>query len=431
MPYLLALNCGSSSIKGKLFVLPASRAEPLHTAAEVGVSNIGSKGDKVKIKLAWTEEGKEGVEEEGVDGGEVKYEDMFAPILDKLTDGGVDKADVKYVTHRIVHGGTHKRGLRITREHAEGLQEMDKLSEFAPLHNHAAVLGVKACLKHLPDHTSLLLFDTLFHQTIPEEVYTYALPPPDQETAMPLRKYGFHGLSYASIVDSLARHKQKRPEDINIVVAHLGSGASSACIKGGKSIDTSMGLTPLEGLIGGTRTGSIDPTAIFHHTRDCSADAGIKDMKVTRAEMVMNKKSGLLGLTGTTNFATISARAADTSASSCSAAEHRAAKLAYDVYLDRLMAYLSQYLCKLLASTPLDAVDGIVFSGGIGEKAAGLRADALGRLAWLGVKVGNANAKADQPVTEITEEDSRINAYVVETDEEGWCAKLARDEFGF
>jgi acetate kinase len=205
-----------------------------------------------------------------------------------------------------VHGGTHTNGIRITKDHEEGLKEMDKLSEFAPLHvrphcdscparnsiyvqNHHAVLAVKSCLEALPNHTSFLVFDTLFHQTIPPEVYTYALPPPVQEAVMPLRKYGFHGLSYASIVSILSKFLQKPLEKVSVVVAHLGSGASSCCILSGKSIDTSMGLTPLEGLIGGTRSGTIDPTAIFHHTPDCAADAGIEGMKVTKAEATLNK----------------------------------------------------------------------------------------------------------------------------------------------
>lgn len=202
-----------------------------------------------------------------------------------------------------MHGGEIKKGIKVTKDHTEALEKMDALSAFAPLHNHHAVLCVRACLDALPESTNLLLFDTLFHQTIAQDVYTYALPPTDEELAIPLRKYGFHGLSYASIVNSLSKELGKPEDQINVVVAHLGSGASSCCIEGGKSIDTSewggsrtvavliagMGLTPLEGLVGGTRTGTIDPTAIFHHTKDYAEDAGLKGIHVTKAEYIMNK----------------------------------------------------------------------------------------------------------------------------------------------
>nr|WPS94677.1 acetate kinase [Naematelia aurantialba] len=429
--YLLAVNCGSSSIKGKLFALPSSISAPLEQRASLSVTGIGSHGDKVNFKVNWEQGHGKAVDEDGDDGASVDYEELFPQVLDKLTaSSDIEKDDIQYVSHRVVHGATHKSGIRITKDHTEGLQEMDKLSTFAPLHNHHAVLAVRACLNALPDHTSLLLFDTLFHQTIPPETYTYALPPPDQEIVMPLRKYGFHGLSYASIVHSLAEHLQKRPEDVNVVVAHLGSGASSCCIRGGKSIDTSMGLTPLEGLIGGTRSGTVDPTAIFHHTKDPGADAGIEGLEVSQAEAVLNKKSGLLALAGTTNMGTILKRIADPL--SCSSAEHYAAVLAYGVFLDRLMGYVSQYMFKLLASVPKGDIDGIVFSGGIGEKAVQLRKDVLEKFGWLGAEIDEQrNQSAKGEVREITKDGSAVRGWVVETDEEGWCAHMTREEFGF
>ncbi|KAK8858766.1 acetate kinase [Kwoniella newhampshirensis] len=425
--YLLAINCGSSSIKGKLFFI----ANTFELHANLAVSNISSKGEKVKIKIDWEEGKGENSVEEGEDGDKVEYSTLVPNLLEHLVNSShVNKENIKYITHRVVHGGTHTRGIVITKEHAEGLAEMDKLSEFAPLHNHHAVLAVRSCLDALPEHTSLLLFDTLFHQTIPPEVYTYAIPPPEKETAMPLRKYGFHGLSYASITSSIAQHLNKPVEDVNIVVAHLGSGASSCCIKGGKSIDTSMGLTPLEGLIGGTRSGTIDPTAIFHHTAGAAEDAGYTDYSVTKAEIILNKKSGLAALAGTTNFGLILTRL---DPSTCSQEEHKAAKLAYSVYVDRLMGFVSQYLFKLLSTLPLEKIDGLVFSGGIGEKGVQLRKDVLERLGWLGARVDDAKngGKGGVQVREITKQGSRLKGWVVETDEEGWCAKMARDEFGF
>ncbi|WVW84889.1 acetate kinase [Kwoniella bestiolae CBS 10118] len=431
--YLLAINCGSSSIKGKLFGIPKSTSEPLDSQASLEVVNIGSKDEKVKIKITWEGDRGENLTEEGKSGDEVDYESLIPFLLDHLTSSAVNlkKEDIKYVTHRIVHGGAHTKGIIVTKEHEEALEEMDKLSEFAPLHNHHAVVAVRSCLNALPQHTSLMVFDTLFHASIPEEVYTYALPPPDRELAMPLRKYGFHGLSYASILQSMSQHLNKEAKDINLVVAHLGSGASACCIRNGESVDTTMGLTPLEGLIGGTRSGTIDPTAIFHLTANPAEGVDFKDYTVSKAEILLNKKSGLSALAGTTNFGTIISRLSYTSG--CTKEEHDRAVLAYKVYLDRLMNYISQYLFKLLSTVGIENIDGIVFSGGIGEKGSKLREDVLERLQWLGVEVDKErnDGKNTGRVTEITTRESKIRGWVVETDEEGWSAKLARDEFGF
>ncbi|WWC70956.1 acetate kinase [Kwoniella pini CBS 10737] len=432
MTYLLAINCGSSSIKGKLFGIPKSKSDPLEPQSALEVVNIGSKDEKVQIKITWEEGKGDNLTEQGKNGDEVDYESLIPFLLDHLTSSAnnLKKEDIKYVTHRIVHGGAHTKGITVTKEHEEALEEMDKLSEFAPLHNHHAVVAVRSVLDALPHHTSLMVFDTLFHSTIPEEVYTYALPPPDREQVMPLRKYGFHGLSYASIVQSMAQKLGKKEGEVNIIVAHLGSGASACCIKGGQSIDTTMGLTPLEGLIGGTRSGTVDPTAIFHLTANPAEGVDFKDYTVSKAEILLNKKSGLAALAGTTNFGTIISRL---SPSNCSKEEHEKAVLAYKVYIDRLLNYVSQYLFKLLSQLPLDQIDGIVFSGGIGEKGSKLREDALAKFNWLGAEVDKSknDGKHTGTVTEITTERSKLKGWVVETDEEGWSAKLARDEFGF
>lgn len=183
-----------------------------------------------------------------------------------------------------------------------------------------------------------------------------------------------------------------------------------------------MGLTPLEGLIGGTRSGTIDPTAIFHHTKDAALDAGLPDFKVSKAEAVLNKKSGLQALAGTTNFGQITANMA----------KDPKLRLAYDVYLDRLMGYVSQYLCKLLSNVGAEGIDGIIFSGGIGEKAEQLRKDVVDKFGWLGMELDKeANKMSEGEVRRITSEKSKIHGWVVETDEEGWCVHLAGQEFGF
>jgi acetate kinase len=180
-----------------------------------------------------------------------------------------------------------------------------------------------------------------------------------------------------------------------------------------------MGLTPLEGLIGGTRCGTIDPTAMFHHTPDAGEDAGLSGMKVTKAELLLNKQSGLKALAGTTNFATITD----------GMDQDDKLRRAYAIYLDRLMGYVSQYLFKLLATLPKSEIDGIVFSGGIGEKSATLQRDVLDKLAWLGFKAGS-RIEPSGTVSRITNDDSAIAGWVVETDEEGWSVELAHRTLG-
>ncbi|BEI86211.1 hypothetical protein CcaverHIS002_0604980 [Cutaneotrichosporon cavernicola] len=402
--YLLTLNCGSSSIKGKLFNIPSKEA-PLEAVAKISVLNIGAKGDRVHVVVKWLDGLTEDVDERMGDGGQVEHRHIFPIILKHISSSGsgIAQDDIKYITHRIVHGGLNKRGLRVTKEDSHELEQMDALSRFAPLHNHHAVLCMRACLDAVPNSTQLLYFDTLFHQTLPPEVYTYALPPSNAPLAIPLRKYGFHGLSYSSIVHQLAQHTNTSPEALNLVVAHLGSGASACCIRAGKSIDTTMGLTPLEGLVGGTRTGNIDPTAIMHHTPDYASDAGLHDMHVTRGERL---------------------------ASDPRMRRKKLMRLAYDVFIDRVMAFVTQYLAKLLAQVPMRSVQ-LVFSGGIGENAARLRRDVLERLSWLGTTVSDANeARRGGAVRRISGDDSRLAAWVVETDEEGWCAQMAREDMG-
>lgn len=154
---------------------------------------------------------------------------------------------------------------------------------------HADRIPQTACLEHLPESRQVLCFDTLFHQSIPPHVYTYPLAPPATATSIPYRKYGAHGLSYASVLSSVSAHLQKPAEELNLVVAHLGSGASVCAIKEGKSLDTSMGLTPLDGLPGGSRSGSVDPVLIFHHTKDASELVDFKGTKLSKGEMILNK----------------------------------------------------------------------------------------------------------------------------------------------
>jgi len=402
MRYLLALNCGSSSVKATLFETPS-----LRSVQSIKASSVGT--DKAELKV--------GDKTRSVKG--ESHQDIVADILDGLN---VDRNDLQIVTHRIVHGAAHSKPVVVTAEHREALDDLDKLSAFAPLHNHHAVLCVRAVLEQLPKAKNVCCFDTLFHQSLSPATYTYAIPEWAQSSsskkAVPLRRYGFHGLSYASILQSVAKHLGKKPEQTSLIVAHLGSGASMCAIRDGQSIDTSMGLTPLEGLIGGSRAGSIDPSLIFH-LFDTPAEASemteTKGIRLAKGELALNKESGLVGLCGSQEYGDIAEQAEKGSE------RHR---LALDVFERPIVQHLGGYLL-LLEGRP----DALVFSGGIGEKSASLRKSISARLGFLGVKIddkaNDAASSSDDTVAPISTADSAFPVLRVLTDEETQCAQLA------
>lgn len=325
----------------------------------------------------------------------------------------------------------------VTHDHPDKLKDIDRISAFAPLHNHAALNAVNAALENLPKSPAVLIFDTLFHQSLPQAVKTYAIGKSDHEPRIPLRKYGAHGLSYASILRNIANKLNKPVEKTSILVAHLGSGGSACAIKNGKSIDTTMGLTPLEGLPGGSRTGSIDPTLIFHHTQQPADVIDIKGMKVTKGEFVMNKKGGFIGLVGTSNFGKILDKVPPPDHECWSPAYDGQMPndyaLAYALYLDRLVMVLSGYLSKLTYghSNPKDGIDAVVFSGGIGEKSTRLRKDVVDRLNAYNISMDDrlndeAQNKEDEGAFNLSNDIRNVPAYVCWTDEENEAAKQAK-----
>jgi len=350
--------------------------------------------------------------------------------------GGAAKTchNIRIVAHRVVHGGSQTAPMALWPGHDEGLELLDKLSEFAPLHNHSAVQVVKSCLTRLPSSKQILLFDTLFHQTIPPHIHTYPISISSSPTLIPLRKYGAHGLSYASILSSLSAHLAVPTSSLNIVIAHLGSGASVCCIKDGKSLDTSMGLTPLEGLLGGTRSGSVDPALVFHAVHEAGELVEIQGgRKLSKGEMVLNKEGGLQAIAGTSEFGIITSRAFGDD-QSVSRQDGETAKLAYDIFLDRLINFVAPYIIKILGGSLNAHLDGIVFSGGIGERSVQLRRDLASYLAWIGVEIDEAKNQdvgigSDKAVWEITKDESKMRMFVCMTDEETQCAKMAKDYF--
>ncbi|KAJ4986145.1 acetate kinase [Stagonosporopsis vannaccii] len=397
---ILSINAGSSSVKISVYKTPEDKTDVPKQLAEASVDGLTA--PPAKLKYMRGDEVIKGQELEGIS----SQKDAFNYILKYLTqDKGLpelsNKEDIHFTCHRVVHGGDYPRSQVIDKETYHHIEE---LSDLAPLHNAPALSIVRAVADILPDAKNIAYFDSSFHNTLPEHVCTY---PIDQSVAKKnkLRKYGFHGISYSFIVHAVSTHLKKPANELNIIALHLGSGASACCIRGGESIDTSMGLTPLAGLPGATRSGSIDPSLMFHFTHSAgkpSHSSGTQ-LHITQAEEILNKKSGWQSLTGTTDFGKISAsdRAED--------------RLAFSIFVDRIGNYVAPYFTKLDGK-----VDALVFAGGIGEKGARLRQEVVRGVKCLGFEVDAAkNEKpVEDVVTEISSTNSKYKTLVVQTDEQ-------------
>ncbi|PBL03651.1 acetate kinase [Armillaria gallica] len=379
---ILSANAGSSSLKISLYELVGDNAESPKLLLTSSISNITAPPVKFSfIPLAITSETPH-IKNEEVPA-ITEHASAFAHFLDSLESKvNIDKNRIVQVCHRVVHGGDFTDPVVIS---DETYHHIEKLSDLAPLHNGAALAVIKTCISVLPNANSIAFFDTAFHRSIPPHIASYAI---DQTIAKKrgLKKYGFHGLSYAFILRAVAQFLNKPPSALNLIILHLGSGASVCAVKEGCSYDTSMGLTPLNGLPGATRSGAIDPSLIFHYTNKAgriSHDPKVAtQLHVTQAEHILNSKSGWKSLTGTTDFGLITRRANEGSV---------ADRMAFDLFKDRVLNYVGSYHLKLDGK-----VDALVFSGGIGERSVELR-DAIGaRLECLGYSgVGSANEDAD------------------------------------
>jgi len=263
---------------------------------------------------------------------------------------------------------------------------------------------VRSCVKILPKAKNIAYFDSAFHSTLPEAIRTYPIDPSIAQKNK-LRKYGFHGISYAFIVRSVADFLSKPQSELNVIALHLGSGASMCAIKNGKSEDTTMGLTPLAGLPGATRSGSIDPSLIFHFTHDAGmpSHSSTKDLHISTAEEILNKQSGWAALTGTTDFGKISS------------SDDPACKLAFDIFADRILGYIGSYYVKLEGK-----VDALVFAGGIGERGDKLRSRVVEKIRCLGFELDVA--KNGEKITEVVQDIGKVGAkhrvLVCQTDEQ-------------
>jgi acetate kinase len=397
---ILSINAGSSSVKISVYKTPEDGSSVPKQLAEATVEGLTAPPSKLKYERG--DEKIKGQELENV----TSQEDGFRYILDHLTnDPGLPelnrKEDIHFTCHRVVHGGDYPRSQVIDQETYHHIEE---LSDLAPLHNAPALTIVRAVADILPHAKNIAYFDSSFHNTLPDYICTY---PIDQTVAEKnkLRKYGFHGISYSFIVNAVATHLSKPLAETNIIALHLGSGASACCIKGGKSLDTTMGLTPLAGLPGATRSGSIDPSLMFHYTHSAGkpSHSSSEKLHITQAEEILNKKSGWKSLTGTTDFGHISS------------SERKEDKLAFNIFVDRILNYVAPYFTKLDGK-----VDALVFAGGIGEKGARLRQAVVKGVECLGFALDEDKnaAQVEGVVTDISARDAKYKTLVVQTDEQ-------------
>ncbi|KXS95260.1 hypothetical protein AC578_9461 [Pseudocercospora eumusae] len=410
---ILAINAGSSSVKVSVFSYESETKDP-EQLADIEVSGLTA--PPAKLKYTRGDQKIKGQEIKEVDSQESAYEYIIKHLTE---DEGLPELkhrdDIEFACHRVVHGGDYDRPTRIDRD---TYQHLEELSDLAPLHNAGALTIVKAVQANNEKVTNVAFFDSAFHATIPKATRTYAI---DQKVAEKnkLRKYGFHGISYQFITRSVAEYLNKPKDKLNIIALHLGSGASACVVKNGQSLDNTMGLTPLAGLPGATRSGDVDPSLIFHFTHDAGrlSNSSSKGMHITQAEQILNKESGWQALTGTTDFGIISKKAEE---------GDEACKLAFDLLVDRILAFVGSYYVKLGGN-----VDALVFAGGIGEKGAQLRTAVTEGVKCLGFGLSaSENEKPDDVVvTEIGSPSSKHRVLVCQTDEQAemarQCAKQA------
>nr|WP_238403586.1 acetate kinase [Gordonia desulfuricans] len=388
----MVFNAGSSSLKYQL-VHPESG----EVTAEGIAERIGDHGGSITHSQGGLE-----VTEQ------IELPDHTAAIrrvMELFADGGIDlaAAGLSAVGHRVVHGG--RSFFRPTLITTEVISEIDRISTLAPLHNPANLTGIQAARELLPDVPSVAVFDTAFFHSLPEAAATYAI---DRGVAKlhAIRRYGFHGTSHEYVSGKVPGLLGKPAGEVNQIVLHLGNGASASAIAGGAPIDTSMGMTPLEGLVMGTRSGDIDPGAVLHLHR-------VVKLGADQIDTLLNKNSGLKGLCGDNDFRSVTEKLAAGDAS---------AKLAYDVYIHRLRRYIGAYMIEL------GRVDAITFTAGVGENATTVRADSLAGLENYGIVIDpDRNAVRSRQPRKISTDDSTVAVFVVPTNEELAIAQQAAE----
>lgn len=389
---ILVINAGSSSLKYQLVDMQNENVMAKGIAERIGNEGANLKhSPKGMDKISIVEDMK-------------SHTDAIKMVLDALIDkeyGVIDSMeDIYAVGHRVVHGGEKFSGSVIIDD--EVMAAIKENIALAPLHNPANIMGIEACAQNMPNKKQVAVFDTAFHQTMPPRAYLYGIPY-KYYNEYKIRRYGFHGTSHKYIASKVAKVLGKSAKELKTVVCHLGNGGSIAAIKHGVSIDTTMGLTPLEGVLMGTRCGDLDPSIVEHMMN-------IENKSVHEVMDVLNKESGILGLSG------LSSDMRD-----IEAAVHKGNKRAeatYEMFKYRVLKYIGAY------AAAMGGVDCIVFTAGIGENNPDMRVEILQKLEYMGVKIDPVVNYARDEIVKITTDDSSIQGYSIATNEE---LMIARD----
>ncbi len=393
---ILVINTGSSSIKYQLFNMVSEKVLAMGMA-----ERIGENSGKLTHKSILNDGSHQKKVLEGV---AMNHREGLKKIVELLIDPeyGVirDKSEISAVGHRVVHGGETFQVPTIIDEAV--ILEIRKNTPLAPLHNPANLTGITVAQSIFPDSPQVAVFDTAFHQTLPRHAYIYALPY-DLYESHRVRRYGFHGTSHAYVAERSAEFLGRPLAELNLITLHLGNGASMAAIKNGQCVDTSMGLTPLEGLVMGTRTGDMDPAIPFFLSNHLN-------MSLDEIDHVLNQESGLKGLCGANDMRVV--------LESAEKGDDRA-QLALDVYTYRIKKYIGAY------AAVLGRLDALIFTGGIGENAPVIRERCCKDLTCLNIEIdtGKNNSPGDQ-IREISPPESKVKILVVPTNEE---LKIARE----
>ena len=382
---ILVINCGSSSLKYQLINSETEGVLAKGLCERIGIDGMltyqPEGGAKEKSEIAMP-----------------THTEAINAVLAALTNekSGVIKSlsEVGAVGHRVVHGGEKFTSSCLIND--ESMKAIEECNDLAPLHNPANLIGIRACQELMPGVPMVAVFDTAFHQTMPDVAYTYGIPYEYYEKYK-VRRYGFHGTSHSYVSKRTAEIVGKPYDQMKIIVCHLGNGASISAVNCGKSVDTSMGLTPLEGLVMGTRSGDLDPAIIDF--------VGKKEgLSLDEMNEVLNKKSGMLGISGVSSDGRDLEAAAETG--------NKRAQLALDVFDYRVIKYIGAY------AAAMNGVDAIAFTAGIGENNIKMRKDVCSSLTYLGVKLDEEknNVRGEERI--ISADDSKVQVLLVPTNEE-------------
>ena len=382
---ILVINCGSSSLKYQLINSETEGVLAKGLCERIGIDGMltyqPEGGEKEKSEIAMP-----------------THTEAINAVLAALTNekSGVIKSlsEVGAVGHRVVHGGEKFTSSCLIND--ESMKAIEECNDLAPLHNPANLIGIRACQELMPGVPMIAVFDTAFHQTMPDVAYTYGIPYEYYEKYK-VRRYGFHGTSHSYVSKRTAEIVGKPYDQMKIIVCHLGNGASISAVNCGKSVDTSMGLTPLEGLVMGTRSGDLDPAIIDF--------VGKKEgLSLDEMNEVLNKKSGMLGISGVSSDGRDLEAAAETG--------NKRAQLALDVFDYRVIKYIGAY------AAAMNGVDAIAFTAGIGENNIKMRKDVCSSLTYLGVKLDEEknNVRGEERI--ISADDSKVQVLLVPTNEE-------------